>query len=76
MEAFEFFEFGPLGLVMTVVGISYLTIARWFLPKRTGEEQNVDRYHLADYLAELQVAENSSLIGTTWEKSKVKKTRK
>lgn len=76
MEAFEFFEFGPLGLVMTVVGISYLTIARWFLPKRTGEEQNVDRYHLADYLAELQVAENSSLIGTTWEKSKVKKDEK
>jgi di/tricarboxylate transporter len=30
MEAFEFFEFGPLGLVMTVAGISYLTIARWF----------------------------------------------
>ncbi|MHC4267762.1 MAG: SLC13 family permease [Planctomycetota bacterium] len=76
MEAFEFFEFGPLGLAMTVVGIIYLTIARWFLPKRTGEEQHVDRYHLADYLTELQVSENSSMIGTTWEKSKVKKDEK
>jgi len=73
MEPFGFFEFGPLGLAMTVAGIIYLTIARWFLPKRMGEDQKVDRYHLADYLSELQVAKNSSLIGTTWEKSKVKK---
>ncbi|MCP4269758.1 MAG: SLC13/DASS family transporter [Candidatus Brocadiaceae bacterium] len=76
MEAFSFFEFGPLGLTMTVVGIIYLTIARWLLPKRTGEEQHVDRYHLADYLTELQVGKNSSMIGTTWEKSKVKKDEK
>ncbi len=76
MEAFEFFEFGPLGLIMTVVGIMYLTMARWLLPKRTGEEQHVDRYHLADYLSELQVSENSPMIGTTWEKSKVKKDEK
>ncbi len=76
MEPFGFFEFGSLGMVMTVVGIIYLTIARWFLPKRTGEEQQVDKYHLADYLAELLVAKNSSLIGTTWLKSKVKKDEK
>jgi di/tricarboxylate transporter len=76
MEAFSFFEFGPLGLIMTVVGIIYLTITRWLLPKRKGEEQQVDRYHLADYLTELQVGKNSSMIGTTWEKSKVKKDEK
>ena len=76
MEAFRFFEFGPLGLVMTVAGIMYLTIARWFLPKRVGEDQHVDRYHLADYLVELMVTKNSSLIGTTWKKSKVKKDEK
>jgi len=76
MEPFNFFEFGPLGLVMTIAGIAYLTVAHWFLPKRKGEEQKVDRYHLADYLAELQVTGNSSLIGTTWEKSKIKKDEK
>ena len=76
MESFRFFEFGPLGLVMTVAGIMYLTIARWFLPKRVGEDQHVDRYHLADYLVELTVTKNSSLIGTTWKKSKVKKDEK
>ncbi len=65
MKAFTFFEFAPLGLAMTVVGITYLILARWLLPKRKGEEQQVDRYHLADYHAELQVTEKSSLIGTT-----------
>jgi len=76
LEPFNFFEFGPLGLVMTVAGIAYLTVAHWFLPKRTGEGEKVDRYQLADYLAELQVTKKSSLIGTTWEKSKVKKDEK
>lgn len=76
MKAFTFFEFAPLGLAMTVVGIAYLILARWLLPKRKGREQQVDRYHLADYLAELQVTKKSSLIGTTWIKSKLKQNEK
>ncbi|MDR4498371.1 MAG: SLC13 family permease [Candidatus Scalindua sp.] len=71
-KAFGFFEFAPLGLIMTVAGIIYLVMARWLLPKRKGEEQQVDRYHLAGYLAELQVSHKSPLIGKNWEKSKVK----
>ena len=75
-KAFGFFEFAPLGLVMTAVGIIYLVMARWLLPKRKGEEQQVDRYHLAGYLAELQVSKKSPLIGKNWEKSKVKISEK
>lgn len=75
-RAFGFFEFAPLGLIMTAAGIMYLVMARWLLPKRKGEEQQVDRYHLAGYLAELQVSGKSSLIGKTWEKSKVKVSEK
>ncbi|GAX63047.1 di- and tricarboxylate transporter [Candidatus Scalindua japonica] len=76
MDAFTFFEFAPLGLAMTVVGIIYLISARGLLPKRKAGEQQVDRYHLADYLAELQVTKKSSLIGTTWIKSKLKQNEK
>ncbi|KAA3592870.1 MAG: TRAP transporter large permease subunit [Candidatus Scalindua sp. AMX11] len=76
MKAFTFFEFAPLGLAMTAVGITYLLFARWLLPKRKGGEQQVDRYHLSDYLAELQVTKKSSLIGTTWMKSKLKQSEK
>jgi di/tricarboxylate transporter len=73
LNAFGFFEFAPLGLAMSTAGIVYLTIVTpLLLPKRKGEFQQVDRYRLADYLAELHVAKNSSLIGKTWEKSKVR----
>ncbi len=70
LERFTLFEFAPLGLVMGIAGILYLIMIRWLLPKRKGEEQQVDKYHLADYLAELQVSKKSSLIGGPWEKSK------
>jgi di/tricarboxylate transporter len=72
MNAFGLFEFAPLGLAMSITGIVYLSLVTpLLLPKRKGEFQQVDRYRLADYLAELQVTENSSLIGKTWEKTKV-----
>ena len=72
MEAFGFFEFAPLGLIMTFAGIVYiLTVGRWLLPKRRGEDQKVDKYRLADYLVELRVTEKSSLIDKTWKESKL-----
>jgi di/tricarboxylate transporter len=67
MEGFGLFEFAPLGLVMCVVGILYLLfVGRWMLPSRRGEVQQVDKYRLADYLAELRVDEKSSLIDHSW----------
>jgi len=72
MRPFGFFEFAPLGLIMVAAGIVYLVVtSRWLLPKREGEAEQVDKYRLADYLAELQVLGDSSLVGKTWEQSKV-----
>jgi di/tricarboxylate transporter len=72
MAPFGFFEFAPLGLIMTGAGIVYLiTVGRWLLPKRRGEDQKVDKYRLADYLVELRVTEKSSLIDKTWKESKL-----
>lgn len=71
MEAFGLFEFAPLGLAMSTVGIIYLIlIGRRLLPKRRAAAEQVDKYRLADYLAELRVAEKSPLIGKTWDKRK------
>ncbi len=67
LEAFGLFEFARLGLVMCAAGILYLmVVARWLLPKREGDVQQVDKYRLADYLAELRVTEKSPLVGQTW----------
>ena len=77
MRPFGFFEFAPLGLAMVAVGIVYLVLtSRWLLPERKGEEEQVDKYRLADYLAELQVLGDSPLVGRTWEQSKVSRETK
>lgn len=70
LEAFGLFEFAPLGLVMSAVGILFLVLAAgWLLPKREGEYQQLDKYRLVDYLVELRVQEKSPLIGKTWTES-------
>lgn len=71
MTPFSFFEFAPLGLIMALAGILYLLfVGRRLLPKRSGEDQKIDKYLLADYLVELQVTEKSSLIGSVWKEIK------
>ncbi len=77
IQPFGFFEFLPLGLVMVAAGIAYLTLtSRWLLPKRKGEVEQVDKYRLADYLAELQVLGDSPLVDKTWEQSKASRETK
>jgi len=72
LEPFGFFEFAPLGLAMVAVGTAYLVlVGRWLLPVRKSEAEQVDKYRLADYLAEMQVKPNSPLIDQTWEESKI-----
>lgn len=67
MRAFGLFEFAPLGLVMVAAGTAYMAfVARFILPKREGEVQRVDKYRLADYLAEFSVGEESEFVGRTW----------
>ena len=69
LPEFHLFEFAPLGLIMLAIGIIYLVIvSKWFLPKRKGEYQQLDKYRLVDYLIELRVKNGSALINKTWEK--------
>jgi di/tricarboxylate transporter len=76
LPGFGLFEFAPLGLIMSGMGVAYLIgVTGWFLPRREGAYQQTDKYLLADYLVELRVRENSPLIGQTWEKAKSRKMR-
>jgi di/tricarboxylate transporter len=71
MKPFGLFEFSPLGLAMSFAGILYLVIVgRRMLPRREGEIQQVDKYRLSDYFAELQVREKSSFVDKTWQEIK------
>ena len=70
LPRFNLFEFAPLGLIMSGVGILFLVlVAGQFLPKRRGEYEQLDKYRLVDYLIELKVKAKSPLIGKTWAES-------
>ncbi|MBN2240239.1 MAG: anion permease [Dehalococcoidales bacterium] len=72
LDSFTFFEFAPLGLVMVAAGIIYLLLtSRWLLPKRKAESDQIDKYRLADYHAELMVLGDSMLVGNSWEENKL-----
>ncbi|UCE97754.1 MAG: SLC13 family permease [Dehalococcoidia bacterium] len=74
MAPISFFEITPLGVITLIAGLVYLvTIGYWLIPKRPGELEKIDKYHLDDYLAEFLVTAKSSLIGKTWKQSNIER---
>ncbi len=71
LHAFGMFEFTKLGIVVFAVGTLYLmTVGVWLIPKRVpAEEDLVEEYALQEYLADVVVPANSSLIGKTVEEA-------
>lgn len=66
LGAFRMFEFLPLGLVLSGVGIAYLlTAGRRLLPARRSEQSFTEDYRIREYLTELRVVEGSPLVGQT-----------
>ncbi|UPM45361.1 SLC13 family permease [Halocatena salina] len=65
LHAFGMFEFTKLGVVVFAVGAIYLmTIGVRLLPERvSADEDLVEEYALQEYLADVVVPANSSLIG-------------
>ncbi|MFN2136905.1 MAG: SLC13 family permease, partial [Candidatus Promineifilaceae bacterium] len=67
-EPFTLFDYTPMGLVIMVTSIVYMTtIGRHLLPKRLPEPEDnlLEEYRLHDYLTELMVLPGSPLIGLT-----------
>lgn len=66
LDGFGMFEFLPLGLLITGVGMLYmLIIGRRLIPDRQAQNQLTDRYQLRDYLTEVELLPNSPLVGQT-----------
>ncbi|MFC7154151.1 SLC13 family permease [Halomarina halobia] len=67
LHAFGMFEFTKLGVVVFAVGSVYLvTVGVRLLPERVpAEEDLVEEYALQEYLTDVVVPANSSLIGQT-----------
>ncbi|WP_224450184.1 SLC13 family permease [Haloprofundus salilacus] len=71
LHAFGMFEFTKLGIVVFVVGAVYLmTVGVRLLPERVPvDEDLVEEYALQEYLADVVVPANSSLLGQTVEEA-------
>lgn len=64
-EGFGMFEFAPVGLVLTIAGLLFITLLGWrFLPKRQSAESS-DMFEIENYIIEVIIQEKSDLIGVT-----------
>lgn len=66
-EPFSMFDFTPVGLVVAVVGVLFLSLVGWrFLPKdRQAKSASDELFDVDDYAAECILVEGSSAIGKT-----------
>lgn len=64
IEPFKMFDFTPIGILILLAGILYMTlIGRRLLPLRRGELSLMDRFKIRDYLTELVIGPKSSFAG-------------
>ena len=63
-EAFRMFDFTPVGLGLTVVGVVFLSLVGWrLLPTRRGAASTRGFYRIGEYFAEVVVPAGSRLVG-------------
>ena len=64
-ESYRMFDFAPVGIACAAVGVAYVALIGWrLLPaERRDTDVGKESFDLADYIAELQVSENSAVIG-------------
>ena len=64
LPPFTFFAFLPFGLMTLVAGVAYMVIVgKRLLPRRPVEADLLDKYHVREYLSQIEVKPGSSLIG-------------
>ncbi len=61
---FGMFDFTPVGLVVAVAGIVFVTVIGWrLIPQRLPDDALGDRFHIEAYVTEARLPEGSPLIG-------------
>ncbi|MDN5782581.1 MAG: SLC13 family permease [Luteimonas sp.] len=58
-KGLDIFSITPIGLALVVVGVAYMLLARWILPKRTGKAGDDEYLRLDRYRTELLVVKDS-----------------
>lgn len=65
-EPFGMFDFSPVGLVVAISGVAFVSLIGWrLIPNASGSQRATgDLFRIQEYIAEVRVAENSSVIGS------------
>lgn len=63
-EAFGMFNFAPVGVVLTIVGILFIGFIGWrLLPKRIAKKSDNELFEIDDYITEVKVPKNGKVEG-------------
>jgi len=61
---FGMFDFSPVGIVLTLVGIAFITLLGWrIIPKRTEKESEKELFDIEDYITEVEVIKDTKIEG-------------
>lgn len=71
---FSVFQFTQLGLMVFIIGLTYLSlIAPKLLPNHLENNLMTEDYNLKDYVSEVVITPRSSLIGKTLQKTRIQR---
>src|SRR5690606_2030958 len=63
---FTMFDFTPVGLILSLVGIGFLSVFYWLLPERRRENSDInDAISISNYTTEARVVEGSAAENMT-----------
>ncbi|MFO7575930.1 MAG: SLC13 family permease [Bacteroidales bacterium] len=67
-EPFGMFAFAPVGILLTIAGLIFITLLGWrLLPKRAAKKSERDLFDIDDYITEVTVTGTSDAKGKTLE---------
>ena len=67
-EPFLFFDFAPVGVGLTLVGIIFISTIGWrMIPKRKGDEGQSDFFRIDEYMSEVVIPKGSKYSNRTVE---------
>ncbi len=63
-SAFGMFDFAPVGAVLALVGVLFVSlVGRRLLPRRSGESSAEDRFQIEDYITEARIVKDCKING-------------
>jgi di/tricarboxylate transporter len=63
-EPFGLFDFSPVGLVLAIAGITFITLVGWrLLPRRAVKKSEKELFDIDDYITEAEVTKDSKIAG-------------